>query len=529
VIRRWLEVVTTKLRGAWPDIAIVMSLLGLFVVVHRFVECVEIGGDAISKWHFVRQWSFNNEFGQARWDHHHARMGVNVVAYLFQQVFGRDWWVYYLPPFFMTALHLPVVYALGRRLSGRLTGALAALFIIYLSAVHRNASQLLPDGFAGTYAILSVYALARFVEADERSRWSWLVGLSILAFVGYEAKETFVFFYPGLAIAVWLARRNWRDVAALCGILLAGLALETLAYRLLTDYHSRLAIVRGTHGAGAEDEPLSLGFSGFIKPFTALERDWQVLLLVALVGTVWLLFFNRRSRAVGRAAALLGLSHVAMFTVSSQVFQRPLPRYMDPAIPFAALAAAELLGAAILRLLAWSKLQRLTASMAWQRFAPVRPSMTAAWMVTALMCVALFTLRAQAQQTPLSGWAHGRRIASLASDTYDRNLPLSAPARGAKTLMTIYDVYLDDARLARGKILPNYNQAKRRSRKQTFLVKDPAAYRGDTFQKLLNAGCALEIRRGSAPVTKRGYADTKRTDPLPARCDQLLRELSRRE
>jgi hypothetical protein len=505
--------------------AIVVSLLGLFIVVHRFVECVEIGGDAISKWHFVRQWSFENEFGHMRWDHHFARMGVNVPTFLFQKLFGRDWWVYYLLPFFMTALLVPVVYAVGRRLSGRLTGTLAALFIIYLSAVHRNASQLLADGVAGTFAILTVYALARFVEAEERDRRRWLVGLSLLAFVGYEAKETFVFFYPGLGLAVWLARRNWRDLATLCGILLAGLGLETLAYRSLTDYSSRLAIVRGTHAAGVESEQVELAVSGFVKPFAALERDWHVLLLVAFVGAIWLLFFNRRSRAVGRAVALLGLSHVAMFSVSSQVFQNPLPRYMDPAIPFAALAAAELLAAAVVALLTWPKLAPMTTSAAWQRFAPVRPVMAAAWLVPLLLCVALFTVRAQAQDPPLSGWAQGRRMAWLAADTYDRNLPLAAPARSAKTLMTIYDVYLDDGRLARNKVLPSYNEAKRRSRKMTFLAKDPAVYGRDTFEQLAKAGCVLEIRRGSAPVTKRGYADTRRTEPLPPRCDQLLREL----
>jgi ribosomal protein S19E (S16A) len=91
--------------------------------------------------------------------------------------------------------------------------------------------------------------------------------------------------------------------------------------------------------------------------------------------------------------------------------------------------------------------------------------------------------------------------------------------------MTIYDVYLDDGRLARNKVLPSYNEAKRRSRKMTFLAKDPAVYGRDTFEQLAKAGCVLEIRRGSAPVTKRGYADTRRTEPLPPRCDQLLREL----
>jgi hypothetical protein len=519
-----LNTAANSLRGAWPDLSIVLALLALFVVVHRFVECVEIGGDAISKWHFVRQWSYKNDFEHVKWDHHQARMGVNVVTFLFQKLFGRSWWVYHLPPFFVTAAQIPVVYALGRRLSGRATGILAALFVTYLSAVHRNASQLLPDGFTGTYAVLTAYALARFVEAGERDRTRWLVTMSVLAFVGYEAKETFFFFYPGLAVALWLARRNWRDVAVLCGLLLAGLALETLAYRVFTDYHSRLAIVRGTHGAGAAEEPLEVALSGFVKAFARLEADWYAIMLVGLFGAIWLLFFNRRSRAVGRAVTLLGLSHLAMFSISAQLFQAPRPRYLDPAIPFVALAAAELFGASLLKLRGWSRLQRIAA---WQRFSQAPPALTAAWVVPVLLGVALLTWREQAKDPPFSGWEIGRRIAYLSSNAYERNLPIAAPSRGAKTLMTIYDVYLDDALLARDGVLPSYIDAKRRSRSTTYLVKDSETYRGNTFEKMRAAGCVLDIRRNTAPITKRGYADSRRTEPLPARCDKLLRDLKR--
>jgi hypothetical protein len=120
-------------------------------------------------------------------------------------------------------------------------------------------------------------------------------------------------------------------------------------------------------------------------------------------------------------------------------------------------------------------------------------------------------------------------MAWLSANAYERNLPIAAPARSAKTLMTIYDVYLSDKLLARDGQLPNYNDAKRRARNLTYLVKNPKAYRGKVFQDLLTAGCVLEIRRNTAPITKRGYADTKRTEPLPARCDELLREQTRQD
>jgi hypothetical protein len=518
----------------WPDIAVVVSLLGLFVIVHRFVECVEIGGDAISKWHFVRQWSYANDFSHAKWDHHHSRMGVNVLTWVVQKIFGRNWRAYYVGPFFMAAVQLPLVYLIGKQLQGRATGVLAALFITFLGAVHRSASQLLPDGYAGTYALLAAYAFMRFVGAEEkRARLGWLIGAGVLAFIGYLTKETFVFFYPAFVIALLFAgsslKQGVREVAVFCAVLLAGLGLETLAYRAFTDYGSRLAVVRGTHLAGAEEEPLVLGLDGFVKPFVLLERDWQVLLSVAFFGAIWLLVLNRRARALGCLLALAGSCYVAFLAVSTQLFQAPRPRYFDPVTPFAALCAAVLVAVGVGKLGArgWAlALERLPVLL---RFGPgARPAATALWICAALLLVAGSVYRSQLKEPPFDGWAQGQRMAKLANRTYDRNLPLAAPSRSAKTLMTLYDVYMDDKRLARDGVLPNYAEVKRRSGRLTYIVRDPRAYRGKTFARLLDAGCVVQLRRGSRGKGTRGYADTK-ADDLPASCDALLAENARRK
>lgn len=529
--QEWRADLSRRLRKRWPDLLIVLSLLALFALVHRFVEAVEIGGDAIAKWQFVRQWSYSNDFAHSTWDQHHARMGVNGFTWLVQKIFGRSWRAYYVGPLFMAAAQLPLAYALGRRLGGRGVGILAALFITFLAAVHRSASQLLPDGFAGTYALLAAYLFARFAEAQqEGERRRWLLGVTAVAFAGYLTKETFFFFYPGFVVALWLVRHRVRDVVTFCGGLLLGLGLETLAYRTFTDYGSRLAIVRGTHGKDAGDaEPLVIGWEGLTRPITRLEWDWHALLGLALLGGVLLVITRaRRSVPLGRLVVLLALSHVVLLTLSAQAFQNPLPRYMDPVVPFAALCAAAGIGVAATALFSLKPLARLRDSGPMARFGPAAGAVaTALWTLAALSVIALFVHRHQRMSSPFDGWTQGAMIAEVSARTYDRNLPIAAPNAGQKTLMTLYDVYIHDQLLARDGRLPDYRDVKKRHKNLAFIVKDPRAYPRNTFERLLDAGCVLQLRRGSRGPSTRGFVDTKFTQGLPPRCDALLASLTR--
>lgn len=526
----WRRALSSRLRKRWPDLVIVLGLLALFALVHRFVEAVEIGGDAIAKWQFVRQWSYNNDFAHSKWDQHHARMGVNGFTWLVQKVFGRSWRAYYVGPLFMAAAQLPFAYALGRRLGGRGVGVLAALFITFLAAVHRSASQLLPDGFAATYALLAAYLFARFAEAEqEGERRRWLLGVTAVAFAGYLTKETFFFFYPGFVIALWLVRRRLRDVFIFCGGLLLGLGLETLAYRTFTDYGSRLAIVRETHGKGAGDEePLIIGWDGLTRPITALGWDWHVLLGLALLGGVLLVITRaRRSAPLGHLVVLLALSHIVLLTLSAQAFQNPLPRYMDPVVPFTALCAAAGIGVAATALLSLKPLAQLRDSGPMARFGPAASeAATALWTLAALSVIALLVYRHQRMSSPFDGWTQGAMIAEVGARTYDRNLPIAAPNPAQKTLMTLYNVYIHDRRLARDGQLPDYRDVKKRYKNLAFIVKDPRAYRRKTFERLLDAGCVLQLRRGSRGPGTRGFVDTKYTRGLPPRCDALLASLT---
>lgn len=522
----------------WPDLVIVLALLGLFWCRHRFFEEVEFGGDAVQKWQFARQWSYGNDFSHATWTHHMARMGVNALSWVVQKIFGRGWRAYYVAPFFMAALQVPLVYLLAKRLGGRLGGLLAVLSITFLAMVHRSASQLLPDGYAGTWAIGACYLYVRLLDASEAYKQRWLIALGVASFFGYLNKETFVFFYPGLAIAVWLVRRSWRDVALFAAILLLGLVLETAAYSLLTDYSGRWAIVRGTHLVDADEaEPVGMAFADLFQRFDELHNATKYLLFFALASALWHAVLRKDEQPQAKGVVLIGLSHVLFLTFLVRsirpldVFQGFDPRYMEPATPFLGVYAGSFL-ALVLRE-TWQpqagKIRLL------DRYGPgAGPTTQVAWALLVVGLLTYVTLSQQRRHPPLDAFARGAEIARLMNRTYDRNLPIVEHSSRAKILTAIYDVYMDDRRLARDGKLPLLDEVALKQRGKTYLIKDQAAYAKGTLSRLIKEGCFVAVKKGPArnPRTR----DRRSTIGIeapdggpPASCDALLAEATRRD
>src|SRR5215207_5828077 len=125
----WLE------RIDRTEVSIVAALAVLCVLVKLlWLTHLDIYWDAGAKWHFVRQWSYDNEFGgSAEWSHHMARFGVNVPTYFVQLLFGTDPGVYHVVPIGAFTLQVVFSYVLARHVAGRATGVLAALIMIFFS------------------------------------------------------------------------------------------------------------------------------------------------------------------------------------------------------------------------------------------------------------------------------------------------------------------------------------------------------------------------------------------------------------
>jgi len=119
-------------------------------------------------------------------------------------------------------------------------------------------------------------------------------------------------------------------------------------------------------------------------------------------------------------------------------------------------------------------------------------------------------------------FTQGRELSVITNDAYARNLPIvirRARAGGpayARDVGAIYAIYIDPKALQRNGRLPSFDEAKRVSGSLTYLVKDPSAYGAAKLNRMLDAGCALEVRETTPTMSVSPWGT------LPASCDAEL-------
>jgi Dolichyl-phosphate-mannose-protein mannosyltransferase len=512
------------------DIAIMVAL-GVLCLTHRIqtLEPVNTGGDAATKWQFVREWFFKHDFAHAEWNHHMTRFGVLLPAYVAQLLLGHGIRAYYAAPLAACVVQVIFVYACGKRLSGRLAGVLAALLLIYTSLMATAGSQLLPDLFTGTYGIVMTYLYLRFADAQGKARTAWLVGSALVAFVGYLAKETMVFFYPGMAIAIWIAASKHGEREAVpfnaklkplllfFGVLLVGLALETLAYRVFTSYHSRASIVVASHiGNGDEGGRADTTFWKLFDRYLHIDKGWVLAFYVFLPCWLGLLGFAKNYRVRGLLSVVGSFFFLLTFLVRSVnpllLWQRFMSRYLDPTAPFVQLVTALFVALVVDQL--W---QERGNGKAWQHVE--RHGRT----LLLVLCIALSASSyLDLKQEGPRAFSQGSELSEITNDAYARNLPIvirRARAGGpayARDVMAIYAIYIDPSALQRKGRLPSFEEAKRVSGSLTYLVKNPREYSGAKLNQMLEAGCALEVRENTPTMSVSPWG------VLPSSCDAEL-------
>ena len=519
------------LTGNAHDIAIMVALAAL-CLTHRIqtLEPVNTGGDAATKWQFVREWFFKHDFAHAEWNHHMTRFGVLVPAYVSQLLLGHGIRAYYAVPLAACVVQVIFVYACGKRLSGRLAGVLAVLLLTYTSLMATAGSQLLPDLFTGTYGIAMAYLYLRYADAQGKARTAWLVGSALVAFVGYLAKETMVFFYPGMAIAIWLAARSsaahvplkaaLKPLFVFFGVLLVGLVLETIAYRVFTAYHSRASIVVASHiGNSDEGGRADTTFWKLFDRYLHIDKGWVLAFYVFLPCWLGLLGFAKNYRVRGLLCVVGSFFFLLTFLVRSVspmlLWQRFMSRYLDPTAPFVQLVTALFVVLVIEQL--WQ--ERGDGRVGRQLGRLERYGATFLLIASAALSVSSYL---DLKEEGPRAFTQGHELSVITNDAYARNLPIvirRARAGGpayARDVLAIYAIYLDPKALQRNGRLPSFEEAKRVSGSLTYLVKDPSAYGAAKLNHMLDAGCALEVRETTPSMSVSPWGI------LPASCDAEL-------
>lgn len=502
------------------DLIIVSSLAAL-ALIHRLetLEPVNTGGDVAIKWQFVREWFYPHDYSHAEWNHHMTRFGVLVPAYVAQCLLGHGLRAYYAAPLAACLVQILAVYGLGKRLAGRFAGVLAALALTYSGVMAIAGSQLLPDLFTGAYGIVMTYLYVRFAEAHGRPRLAWLTACGVTAFVGYLAKETMVFFYPGMALAIWLAARKPKELVIFCGVLLIGVILETLAYRTFTQYSNRFSLVVASHiGTGDSATRVGTTFWGLFERYRHMDKPWVPAFYLFLPCWLGVLGFARDYRARGMLSVVASFFFFLTFVVRGinpmLLWQRFMSRYLDPTAPFVALVVG--LFVALVAEQVWQR-RSAGARAAWTRLTSLK---RVSAVIVLLLCAGLAWSSHSETRGRRSPFVLGSELASVADDTYRRNLPIIIRRRReksnyARSVDTLYSVYMNMSALAKNGKLPTFDEAKRLTGSLTYLVKDPNSYDADKVSRLIAADCALEVREVGSTM-----AVSPETD-LPPACDAL--------
>ncbi|HEX7454074.1 MAG TPA: hypothetical protein VF294_17395, partial [Polyangiaceae bacterium] len=197
------------------------------------------------------------------------------------------------------------------------------------------------------------------------------------------------------------------------------------------------------------------------------------------------------------------------------LWQRFMSRYLDPTAPFVQLVTALFVVLVIEQL--WQ--ERGDGRVGRQLGRLERYGATFLLIASAALSVSSYL---DLKEEGPRAFIQGHELSLITNDAYARNLPIvirRARAGGpayARDLLAIYAIYIDPKALQRNGRLPSFEEAKRVSGSLTYLVKDPRAYGAAKLNRMLDAGCALEVRETTPTMSVSPWGT------LPASCDAEL-------
>jgi hypothetical protein len=510
------ERLLAAIRTYGADAAFVVVLVGLALFVRWIrLEPIENGGDPLDNWYFVRQWHHEN-LAYGRIDHHASRFGIHWITYVAQLALGTHPRVYYAPPLFASVVCTALTYVVGRQVSGKLVGFVAALLVLECEPFVSASSQLRPAIFETMYALAAVACLVQSIGAP-RAR-PWLVGSAILVFLAYLSHEPDAFLVPGMLLVVWASRRNVRDVLVFGGTLAVLLLAETAAYSLFTQYWGRIDVLSGSH-LQRPGPPRTFGY--LLERFTKADDAVKFAFYPFFLTGPLLLIFARNIKERSVALVCAGFLLLATFFVRSVdpliVFMQHRDRYILVVVPLAYITTLHCIvgaGTAILE--------------RFGRHAKAIPHAVPPLLARGIVCVGVAAL------VVVVGWRatnavrrpHPFRsidaIYETLNDTYQRNLPIIGKVSRrmekitqVRTLHWAHKGFLkDEFFLSDGSLRDfSYGDDLAELNKNERYFPDVPVLDAARVRALEKRGCALRL-------TSRGTSvELSRKKRLPQRCD----------
>ncbi len=497
-----------------PDLAIIVCLSIASLWVRRLTLWdIECGGDAVRKWFFVKQWFYANSFHDIEWNHHLARFGINIWAFVSQLIWGNSPEVYYVAPVAAATAAVVFTYKLGQELGGRWAGLIAALWLLTLEPMERAGSQLLPEAFSAAYMAGALYFLLWYVRyrGAARIRLALLLITGLFTFFGYLAKMQNLLFVPGMLVAIWLYGSHRRDLLIFSGLLLGCYLIETAWYAIFTEHLTRFEIVDASHqggtvknvtrsvarargagggGGGGAIRDKSLDFMALfwklLERYNVLWESIKFPLYLSLGASLALAVFARQTPARAMALVLFGYLFFATFAIRQlspiKLWMSKEPRYFVVLCPLILAVNAAFFVEIVRRF-------RTAVSARLQRgFVPFQSRFVPLWALVLCFSIGWHYYGEHGRQAlqrdfPLK---EVRKRKAWFENAYQRGLPITQRAsREKKALRAIWSMYLSDDLLVVDGKLPSFEDSvKRLDGRYDWLSKDPERYRRDALSKV---------------------------------------------
>ncbi len=523
------------------DVGLVVAVMALTLVSRILtMQPIENGGDPLDYWYFVKQWSHHIDMEKVGWNHHRARLGIHWMVWVVQKLFGENPKFYYVAPIFVSTLVSGLMYVLGllsvgRSTLGRAAGILGVLLLLEFDPLIWASSQLRPAIFGCMYVLAGAICLSAYVQASTvRARRVCSVLIALFAYGGYLSVETSVFFIPGIVVVMWLAHRSFKDCAIVCGILLAGFAVETVFMRS-TGGESRLKAV-AWRGIGSKTSSYWIFFE---RLTTSLGEDAYKLLIYTyfISGPALLILSKNPTARIVAFLPMLFLFFVVMVPRGLSPLRPMLPmrdRYFDLMIPFGiitnvALATLlvrrsfEQLGTVVLKTKTLAE-TRLGGWCAAQR-APL------CIFVTVLLTVG-YSSKVWAENAPrrrdTTPFKDSSQMYSILSDAYERGLPIIGDwdmDRGGKSGRSRDLHWAFNGFIRSDLLLENGSLGKYRYDSQTHALNSrevymPASLDADAVAKYAKANpkCVVRLQARKWGNAGARFVKLSTTKKLPASC-----------
>lgn len=248
---------------SWREIAWIAALA--FVSVCLVSSNIWENGDIEAKWWAAKAWA-DGQFPQFQANHHNLRWAITLPASLWIMAFGGGALSYLLLNHLVFAAATAALYAVIRALTTRLIALIAFAVWMINPLTQSLPSNLMPEIYSIAYVTLAILLLLRAYASG--SRWTYAAAIAVM-FLAYGAKETNIFFMPGLGLyELW--RRRWINVAIICGVFGAMLVAETVAINvILSESHLMFGRYEATVQGGHLDE---MGTAWVYQPIQLLTR-----------------------------------------------------------------------------------------------------------------------------------------------------------------------------------------------------------------------------------------------------------------